>query len=132
MNDEVIARAGHRMEGAASSIERSVSWFDEALQRDRVQRIEQLAQLDAIADKFVAAMRPRQEPSFQRMYRRHEVETLTGLACSTLYELMAAGLFPKPIGIGSDGRGGRVAWLEADLIAWQQERIAERDAKSGP
>jgi predicted DNA-binding transcriptional regulator AlpA len=33
--------------------------------------------------------------------------------------------FPKPVLIG-----GRPAFVESEIEAWQQERIAERDAKS--
>jgi prophage regulatory protein len=61
-------------------------------------------------------------PNAERFMRRREVERRTGLARSTLYDRMAAGTFPKPIGIG----GERVAWLQSEVEAWMAARIAAR------
>jgi prophage regulatory protein len=63
----------------------------------------------------------------QKVFRRREVEKVTGLSRSTLYEEIAEGRFPKPINIGTRA----VAWLETEVEAWQKARIAERDAKAG-
>jgi len=59
----------------------------------------------------------------QRFMRRTAVELACGLPTSTLYELMERGQFPRPIKISAR----TVAWLESDIIDWQQARIAERD-----
>jgi prophage regulatory protein len=42
---------------------------------------------------------------------------------STLREMIREGRFPRPIRISP----GRVAWSAAEIRAWQQERIQERD-----
>jgi predicted DNA-binding transcriptional regulator AlpA len=47
----------------------------------------------------------------QRLLRRQEVEHVTGLKRSTIYELVAAGEFPKPVPISD----------------WQKRCIASRD-----
>jgi len=47
-----------------------------------------------------------------------------GLGRTRRKELIAAERYPAPVQI-SDRRW---AWIESKLIAWQQERIAERDA----
>ena len=39
---------------------------------------------------------------------------------STIYQLVAQGKFPKPISLG----GRAVAWLESDIDAWIEARIA--------
>jgi prophage regulatory protein len=57
--------------------------------------------------------------------RRDAVERVTGLPRSTLYELMAKGTFPKPIRIGARS----VGWLEDEVSAWVNTRIAQRDAR---
>jgi prophage regulatory protein len=62
----------------------------------------------------------------QRFLRRPEVIRLTGLPRSTLHDLICAGRFPKPIHLSANRRG----WLEDEVRAWQQERIAERDGKA--
>jgi prophage regulatory protein len=62
----------------------------------------------------------------QRMLRRKEVETATGLPRSTIYERMAAGKFPKPV-FPDGARSAR--WLEAEIIDWQTRQIAARDGK---
>ena len=62
----------------------------------------------------------------QKFLRRPEVETLTGLPRSTLYDLIAANRFPKPVPISAH----TVAWIEAEVADWQCQRIAERDAQA--
>jgi prophage regulatory protein len=42
-----------------------------------------------------------------------------------LYRLIKAGLFPKPIKLGS---GGRNPWIADEINAWIKARISERDA----
>ena len=64
--------------------------------------------------------------TLDRFLRRKEVEHVTGLGRSTIYDKMAAGEFPKPIPIS----GGAVGWLETEIAAWQQARIAARSAKA--
>ena len=59
----------------------------------------------------------------ERILRRPEVERATGLARSTLYDLMAASKFPKPVALS----GGAVGWIESEVAAWQAARIAARD-----
>ena len=57
--------------------------------------------------------------------RREEVERVTGLPRSTIYDYMAAGTFPKPIKLGARS----VGWLESEVQAWQKARIVERDSR---
>jgi prophage regulatory protein len=59
----------------------------------------------------------------QTILRRADVERATGLPRSTLYEMMAAGRFPKPVRIGARS----VGWIETEILGWQKARIAERD-----
>ncbi len=60
----------------------------------------------------------------ENILRRPEVEKRTGLSCSTIYEKMKAGTFPKPVSLSSQSRG----WVESEITEWQAARIAERDA----
>ena len=52
--------------------------------------------------------------------RRKQVEARTGLRRSTIYAKIAAGEFPAPVRIGIRA----VGWIEADVIAWLESRIA--------
>ena len=61
----------------------------------------------------------------RRIIRRPAVEHKTGLSRSTIYAEMAAGKFPKPVPLGP----GSVGWLENEIEAWIEERIAKRAAK---
>lgn len=54
--------------------------------------------------------------------RRREVEQRTGLTRSAIYELMAAGAFPKPCRISARA----VAWPRAEVDAWIKARLAQR------
>ena len=60
----------------------------------------------------------------QRILRRRDVETLTGLSRSTLYAMMADGNFPSPIKLGKRA----VGWQDTDLTEW----IASRPKKPNP
>lgn len=55
----------------------------------------------------------------EKFLRRSQIEDITGLARSTIYEHMKAGKFPKPVKIGDRA----VAWLQSDIQAWQDELI---------
>jgi prophage regulatory protein len=61
-----------------------------------------------------------------RMYRLRELPQFVGLRRTQIGEMIKTGTFPKPIPLSDGGRA--VAWLETDLIAWQNARIAVRNA----
>ncbi|QIA23653.1 MULTISPECIES: AlpA family transcriptional regulator [unclassified Mesorhizobium] len=58
--------------------------------------------------------------------RRPEVQRLTGLSTSSMYEVMKAGMFPKPIRIGPKA----VAWDAEEITAWQERCLAQRDSSA--
>ena len=47
--------------------------------------------------------------------RRRQVEQKTGLARSTIYDRMKAGVFPKPIQLGNSRV---VGWIESEVDEW--------------
>ena len=59
----------------------------------------------------------------KRVLRRKAVEAKTGHSTSTIYEKMAAGVFPRPIKLGARA----VGWLEEEIESYIERRIAERD-----
>jgi prophage regulatory protein len=59
----------------------------------------------------------------EKFLRRPEVEACTGLPKSSIYALMAAGEFPKPVPL----RGSAVGWLQSEIERWQEKRKAARD-----
>lgn len=61
------------------------------------------------------------------LIRRKEVERLTALSRSRIYDLMKQGAFPKPVQLGVMS----VAWLEVEIHAWIAARIADRSAAAG-
>lgn len=60
----------------------------------------------------------------ERLLRRPEVLSTTGMATSTLYDAMARNAFPRPVKIGRRA----VAWPASDVTRWLDERKAEREA----
>lgn len=56
-----------------------------------------------------------------RLLRLPEVLSRVGLSKSTIYARVAAGSFPASVRLGEKS----VAWIEADVEAWIQERIAQ-------
>jgi prophage regulatory protein len=67
-----------------------------------------------------------QSPSPIRLLRRPAVEAIVGLKRSSLYKMVADGRFPKPVAL-SDGKNRPVAWLEHEVTAFVEQRIALRD-----
>ena len=61
----------------------------------------------------------------EQFLRRRQIEELTGLAKSTIYDRITAGTFPKPVKIGDRA----VAWRQSDIDAWQSDCIAKRQGK---
>ena len=59
-------------------------------------------------------------PALEKHYRRKEVEEITGLSCSTIYDLMSKGEFPKPIKMSAKV----VAWSASSLRNYITEREA--------
>ncbi|MFM2059028.1 MAG: hypothetical protein RLY71_3413 [Pseudomonadota bacterium] len=55
-----------------------------------------------------------------RLLRLPEVETATGLKKSTIYNLMKAGKFVKPVRISARC----TAWPESAVLQWVQDQIA--------
>jgi prophage regulatory protein len=63
----------------------------------------------------------------QKVVPKKELGAYVGdLKRSAIEEMVKRGEFPAPIRMSER----RLAWLEAELIAWQQARIAERDRKA--
>lgn len=57
----------------------------------------------------------------RRFIKRQEVENITGFSCTEIYRRVAAGTFPKQIALGPKC----VVWVESEVLAWVDERIAE-------
>ncbi len=60
----------------------------------------------------------------KKLLRRPKVEQLTGLGRSSIYALMKEGSFPQSVPLGRRA----VAWVEAEVEAWIDERIHARHA----
>ena len=57
----------------------------------------------------------------ERILRRPEVQTRTGLSRSTLYAMMAEGRFPRPVKLGKRA----VGWPESAIDRWLESRTSE-------
>ena len=67
-----------------------------------------------------------QEPAF---LRRKQVQVRTGLARSTIYKQIKAGIFPKPVPLGARA----VGWLESEINEWIADRVTKaRGDGQGP
>lgn len=57
-----------------------------------------------------------------RLLRRKVVLERTGFGKSTLYKMMNAGLFPKPVALTPSGY--LVAWPEKEVDDWISQKVA--------
>ena len=69
---------------------------------------------------------PTSAPHSPVILRRPQVEQRTGLSCSTLYQYIQDGHFPRPLALGPRA----VGWLESDVNAWIAARL--KATRSGP
>jgi prophage regulatory protein len=66
--------------------------------------------------------------AYRRLLKRDQVLERTGLSNSGMYELIARGLFPKPV----KPTGARSsAWVEDEVDQFIASCIAQRDANEG-
>ncbi|WP_457095876.1 helix-turn-helix transcriptional regulator [Lysobacter sp. P5_B9] len=65
--------------------------------------------------------------SYVRLLRLPQVISGTGQSRSSIYRAIAAGSFPTPVKLSERSS----AWVESEIIAWCQARIAARDVKDG-
>lgn len=63
-----------------------------------------------------------------RMIRFGDLPDYVGLRRTRIKEMIRAGCFP--IGIKLTDGGRAVAWLEDDLVKWQQERAAKSNSSA--
>ena len=61
-----------------------------------------------------------------RLLRLPDVILATGLKRSTIYDLIAAGRFPRAVPLTATARG----WIQDEVQEWIADRIAARDAKA--
>lgn len=62
-----------------------------------------------------------------RLIRLPEVETITGLKKSSIYNLLKAGRFVPPVMISARC----TAWPESAVLQWVQDRIASAQRNTG-
>ena len=62
----------------------------------------------------------------ERPHLEPEAWVRAGISRSHAYELMAAGKFPRPVKVGRASR-----FVAAEVDAWIQARVADRDASVG-
>ncbi|USE81134.1 AlpA family transcriptional regulator [Cupriavidus gilardii] len=55
-----------------------------------------------------------------RVLRRPDVESVTGLSRSSIYQRIGDGTFPKPIKLGLRS----VGWRAGDIAAWLRDPLA--------
>lgn len=61
-----------------------------------------------------------------RLLRRPEVQALTGLSATTLYDHLARGTFPAAVKLSAR----TVAWRESEVLAWIDSRQSNRTSKA--
>jgi prophage regulatory protein len=57
-----------------------------------------------------------------RILRRGQVQSLTGLCRSAIYQLISSGQFPRSIPLGPRS----VGWIESEISEWIRSRVAAR------
>ena len=62
----------------------------------------------------------------QRMIRLKQLPAFTGIKKTAIDDAIKKGEFPPPVPLNDSGRA--IAWMESELIDWQNSRKAARDA----
>jgi prophage regulatory protein len=58
----------------------------------------------------------------RRILRLYEVEAITGLKKTRIYDGISKGTFPASVPLGERA----VGWIESEILAWQEARMAAR------
>ena len=61
----------------------------------------------------------------RKILRLPQVEEATGESRSTIYKRISEGEFPKPVKLGAKS----VGWVEDEIAAYNEARIARRDSE---
>jgi len=61
----------------------------------------------------------------QRLLTLLATRERTAIGKTTLYAMMAAGTFPRPVKVGR-----RSLWVESEVAEWIADRVAEREDRS--
>lgn len=61
----------------------------------------------------------------RRLLRATEVYSRTALSRASIWRMVKAATFPKPVTLGYN----RIAWLESDVDAWIERQLANPPAK---
>ncbi len=61
-----------------------------------------------------------------RIIRMRELTNFVGLKRTQIEDLISKDQFPKAIPLSDSGRAK--GWIEDEIIQWQRERLAKRDA----
>jgi prophage regulatory protein len=61
----------------------------------------------------------------RKILRLPQVEEATGESRSTIYKRISEGKFPKPVKLGAKS----VGWVEDEIAAYNEARIARRDSE---
>jgi prophage regulatory protein len=64
-----------------------------------------------------------------RIIRKKDLPNFVGLQRTQIELLIQRGEFPKPVPLSDSGRA--IGWLEHEVWAWQQSRLAKRDKLGG-
>ena len=73
-----------------------------------------------------AATNTNQQTTAPRLIRRSDVQKITGLGASSIYQLQRDNDFPQSIQLSER----RVAWIESEVLDWIQNRIDARTAST--
>ena len=103
--------------------ERAVSgWIGEAPPRVASKKSETAIpsnpSLEAISASLLTERGPPVGCGVERHFRRPDVEKITGLSTASIYRLMKAGTFPRPLRMSQK----TVAWRESDLAEYLRAR----------
>lgn len=64
----------------------------------------------------------------RRLLRASEVYSRTALSRASIWRMVKAATFPKPVTLGYN----RIAWLESDVDAWIELQLSNPSVKRAP
>src|SRR5262249_43579000 len=114
--------------------DREAAAFEIARLRSKIERLEAQSkpQASRVAPESLTTTRLDASRPFHAgpsVLRRKDVQALTGLSRSTIYQYVKDGAFPKPVALGPRA----VGWLESEVTEWVAGRVKlARDGRQEP
>ncbi len=87
------------------------------------EKLDEGASPEALASTVIDYLEQERGEADETLLKMSQLNDITGMSRQAIHARVKKGTFPKPIDLGGEGPGHRVAWKKSEIIAWLRERV---------